>query len=320
MSRLTRQTQQTIKLKSQFLIKMSQSVKNSLRVLLSEVVDYAGLFPPANLSMAAAVQNYAYYLKSEHSWMLGRFIVPANLLDDFAGHAKGFWSNTSKDAKMWRVSVLASEDLTSTLSQIDAFNQNHSGKAVIDTLEVRSKSAKQIKETKLSSQVTTYFEIPLDSQLPEQISALALTRNRAKIRTGGVTQEAFPPIDELVKFLRVCTAANVAFKATAGLHHPLRVIKPLSYELDAPNGTMHGFLNLFLSAALLRQNLNNSSVHKLMADGNADNFKFDDEKATWNGNQIELSQLKLVRERNAISFGSCSFVEPVEDLQQLGLL
>ncbi len=297
---------------------MSESIKNSLRVLLSEVIDYAGLFPPAHLSMAAAVQNYADYLDSEYAWMLGRFIVPSDLINDFAVHAQEFWKG--KGSKLWRISALVRGDLTATLRQIDIFNQNFSGSAVIDTIEARAETAKQIKEAYLSSRVSTYFEIPLDSQLPEQISALALTRQRAKIRTGGSTQEAFPPIDELIKFLRVCIAANVPFKATAGLHHPLRVVKPLSYEPDAPTGAMHGFLNLFLAAALLRQNLNNNNANKLMADGNAGNFGFDDEGATWNGNRIELPQLKLLRERNVISFGSCSFVEPIEDLQLLGFL
>ena len=297
---------------------MSESIKNSLRVLLSEVIDYAGLFPPAHLSMAAAVQNYADYLESQFAWMLGRFIVPSDLLDDFAAHAQEFWNG--KNSKIWRVSALVRGDLSSTLRTVDAFNQNYSGKAVIDTLEARAETAKEIKEADLPSRVTTYFEIPLASQLSEQISALAITRKRAKIRTGGITQEAFPPIDELIKFLRVCIAANVPFKATAGLHHPLRVVKPLSYESDAPVGTMHGFLNLFLSAALLRQNLNDSNAHKLMSDGDAGNFEFDDERVVWNKHRIELPQLKLLRERNVISFGSCSFVEPIEDLQQLGFL
>ena len=83
---------------------------------------------------------------------------------------------------------------------------------------------------------------------------------------------------------------------------------------------MHGFLNLFLSAAFLRQNLNNTFVHQLMADSDVSNFKFDDEGASWRDHRIDLTQLKLTRTRGAISFGSCSFVEPVEDLRQLGLL
>ncbi len=152
------------------------------------------------------------------------------------------------------------------------------------------------------------------------MAALAIGKSRAKIRTGGVVQTAFPPVDELIKFVRIALAANVPFKATAGLHHPLRTNKPLTYAADAPTGTMHGFFNLFLAAAFLRQNMKNNFVHQLFQDFDHTSFKFDDDGAEWRGNRVDLQQLKLTRERNAVSFGSCSFLEPVEDLQQLGFL
>lgn len=301
-------------------LSMSENVNSALRILLSEIVDYAGLFPPSGVAMDVAVQNYADYLQSEHAWMLGRFIVPITRLGEFAEQAKPFWAR--KEAKLWHVSVLAGEELYETIWDIQNFNQTYAGKAVVDTLELKAVTAAEITATKeiLASSVTTYFEIPLSSALPEQISVLATMRARAKIRTGGVVQDAFPPIDEMIKFLRVCIAANVPFKATAGLHHPLRSVRRLTYEPDSPTGTMHGFLNLFLSAAFLRQNLKNTFVHKLMADKDPANFKFDDDGANWNENRVDLQTLRLIRERNSISFGSCSFVEPIEDLQKLGFL
>lgn len=299
---------------------MSENVSGALRVLLSEIIDYAGLFPPAELSMGAAVQNYADYLRGKHSWMLGRFIVPADRLEEFAASAKPFWNG--KDAKLWRVSVLARGSLEETHDRVEKFNSSHRGEALIDSLEIRADTAAHIKDAKyyLTEDMTNYFELPLSTHLPEQISVLATTKTRAKLRTGGVVPDAFPPIDELIKFLRVCIAANVPFKATAGLHHPFRTVKRLTYAEDSPVGTMHGFINLFLAAAFMRQNLNSTFVHRLMADGNPDNFKFDDDGAAWNNNRVDLQQLKLMRQRNVISFGSCSFVEPIEDLEQLGLL
>lgn len=106
---------------------MSENVKSSLRVLLSEIIDYAGLFPPAQLSMPAAVQNYADYLRSEHSWMLGRFVVPADLLDEFAEKARDYW--TRNDAKLWRISVLARGSLGETNQRVEKFNAAHIGQA-----------------------------------------------------------------------------------------------------------------------------------------------------------------------------------------------
>jgi hypothetical protein len=300
---------------------MSENVKQSLRILLSEIVDYAGLFPPSELLMAAAVENYAAYLKSEHGWMLGRFICPVARLEELSQHADRHFSSK----RPWRISALAATggDLKNDLEKIEHFNQAHEGGAVIDTIEIKAALPEDIERAArlLPEEINAYFEIPLKLYINELVSEIAVNRVRAKIRTGGLTQEAFPPVDELVKFLRVCVAANLPFKATAGLHHPLRSVRPLTYDDNAPTGTMHGFLNLFLTAAFLRQNLNAPYSNRIMTETEIANFEFTDEGVTWNGEQqIDLQQIRLMRERNAISFGSCSFVEPVEDLQQLGLL
>ncbi len=298
---------------------MSENVKQSLRVLLSEIIDYAGLFPPSQLPMAAAVENYANYLKSEHAWMLGRFIVPVARLEEFSEHASRYLNSN----QIWRLSALAGENLAEDIHTIERFNSFNIGRAVIDALEITATEVSEINKAKeiLPEDLLTYFELPLSTMYwNELISTVAINKFRAKIRTGGPTQEAFPPVDELIKFLRVCLAASIPFKATAGLHHPLRCIKPLTYEENAPTGTMHGFLNLFLTAAFLRKNLNAPFANRLVSETNAANFDFDDQGATWNDQHIELLQIKLMRERNAISFGSCSFIEPIEDLQQLGLL
>jgi hypothetical protein len=293
-------------------------IAESLRVLLSEIVDYAGLFPPSELPMAKAVENFATYLKSEHNWMLGRFICPVARLAEFGQNAEKFLDG----ARTWRLSALAGESLTHDLSEIEQFNKDYENRALIDALEVKATAPEVVKEAKglLPAELKTYFEFPLKLYINEFVSMIAINRLRAKIRTGGLTQEAFPPVDEIVKFLRVCIAANVPFKATAGLHHPLRCMRALTYEENAAQGTMHGFLNVFLAAAFLRQNLNAPFINRVMTESDASQFEFDDNGVTWNGNRVELSQIGLMRERNAISFGSCSFVEPIEDLQQIGLL
>jgi hypothetical protein len=164
-----------------------------------------------------------------------------------------------------------------------------------------------------------FFEIPDEEILTDFITALAISKLGAKIRTGGITQDAFPSTDAIIKFMRICIAANIPFKATAGLHHPLRCTKPLTYAEDAPKGTMHGFLNLFLSACFLRQDLNNSAVHQLMNETDASRFKFSEEGIIWNGRMISHQEISLCRQKNAISFGSCSFLEPIEDLISLNI-
>ena len=294
--------------------------KKSIRVLLSEIVDYAGLFPPSQLSMPEAVANYAAYLGSDYKWMLGRFVVPVARLDEFAESAKDFFA---EGKEVWRLSVLASEDIYKTVCQIEDFNHAHASNVVCDALEVKAQTSYQIKEiaAAVTSELETYFEIPVDENLGDLISTLSITGQRAKIRTGGMSEEAFPPVEQIVKFMRVCQAANVPFKATAGLHHPLRSVNSLTYEPDAPEGTMNGFLNVFLAAAFLRQGYQPKLINELLKDKRADNFLFDDDGVLWRREHFLSSlQIENLRVRAAISFGSCSFIEPINDLKEIGLL
>jgi len=294
--------------------------KKSIRALLAGIIDYAGLFPPSQLSMPQAVANYAAYQRGDYEWMLGRFVVPVASLDEFMTSAKDFFSD-GEDA--WRLSVLAGEDIYETVHRIEEFNHAHHARAVCDALEVKSNTSYQIKEIAdaASPSLKTYFEIPVDEHLADLISTLAVYGQCAKIRTGGITEAAFPSAEQITKFMRVCLAANVPFKATAGLHHPLRAVKPLTYEADAPEGTMNGFLNVFLAAAFLRQGYQPKLINELLKDKRADNFFFDDNGVVWRQEHfLGTVLLENLRTRSAISFGSCSFVEPIDDLQEIGLL
>jgi len=294
--------------------------KTSIRALLSEIVDYAGLFPPSHLSMPNAVANYAAYLGSDYRWMLGRFIVPVDRLDEFAEAAKNF---LAEGKEVWHLSVLGSEDIYQTVHRIEDFNHLYAPNAVCDALEVKAKTSHQIREVAaaVTPGLETYFEISIDENLADLVSTLAVHGQRTKIRTGGVTEQAFPPVEQIVKFMRVCLAANVPFKATAGLHHPLRCVKPLTYEPDAPEGMMNGFLNVFLAAAFLRQGYQPRLINELLKSKRADDFLFNDNGVLWRQEHfLDSLQIENARIRGAISFGSCSFVEPVEDLQEIGLL
>jgi hypothetical protein len=294
--------------------------KESVRALLCEIVDYAGLFPPSQLSMSEAVGNYATYKNSNYNWMLGRFVVPVNRLDEFAGSAKNFFSSI---AKTWKLSVLASDDIYETVRQIENFNAEYQPYIVIDALEVKAHTNSSINKIAdaVPPHLTTYFEIPLCEDLADLFSTLAIRKQRAKIRTGGTTAGAFPTAAQITRFMRICLAANIPFKATAGLHHPIRCLKPLTYEKDAPEDTMNGFLNVFLATGFLRQNFQRSTIHKLLEDERAENFTFEDDGVLWRQKHfLSTAQLKILREKNIISFGSCSFDEPVNDLQEIGIL
>ncbi len=295
-------------------------VKESVRALLTGAIDYAGLFPPSQLTMSEAVLNYATYRNSNYAWMLGRFVVTAARLDEFYESAADFIQRDEHDR--WHIAVVSGEDIVETLKQVEFFNLRHGDQAICDVLEVRATSVSKIENTVngLRSGTTAYFEIPAGESMPDLIAALAARGQRAKIRTGGITPEAFPTPGQIVQFVRSCLAANVPFKATAGLHHPLRCFRPLTYEEGSVMGRMHGFLNLFLMTGFAREGYRANVLEDVMEEEFDEVFSFEPQAVTWRDFSLNVAQIESLRQKGIQSFGSCSFDEPVADLQKLGIL
>jgi len=312
----------------------SQQPAAVLRALLTGLIDYAGLFPPAGLAMADAVRNYASYVNGEHAehcWMLGRFILPAVRLDEFREAVE----HTGVDTSGWRLSVLAGAvDREAGMADRAAIggwaqrNSHSASQATIDTLEIRAASREEIKQAAQAYQdafegrCQLYFEIP-----PQHWTALLQTvgvaHGRAKIRTGGESPAAIPPEGSVLQFLRLASERRLAFKATAGLHHPLRAMQRLTYKEDSPNAVMHGFVNVFAAATLLwHEPKMSQEAAWILAERDADAVTMDGDMMTWQNSSVTLTteQIRAARERFAISFGSCSFIEPVADLRALGWL
>lgn len=301
---------------------MNNSTPNeSIRALLSGIVDYAGLFPPSQLSMSEAIIKYATYKNSNYNWMLGRFVLPLTRLDEFLGIAGDIVSDD--ESKKWYLSILASEDIEETIQIIDFFNEENSINVFCDTIEAKANTSSRIEDIAkaIPPHLTAFIEIPTRGNIADLIATLAITGQCGKIRMGGITKEAFPTINQILRFMHICTAANVPFKATAGLHHPIRCFKPLTYEKNAPEGNMNGFLNVFLAVAFMRMGFKRSLIKELLQDEWGESFRFDETGVTWRQEHfLNNEQLEYIRRNNIISFGSCSFEEPIEDLQEIGFL
>lgn len=293
----------------------------SVKTLLSGAIDYAGLFPPSQISMPEAVINYATYRNSNYNWMLGRFVVGVERLDEFFENASEFISRDAASA--WRISVVSGEDGLETLHVIDEFNTANGPGVVCDRIEIKTLTAYQIENISaaLPDGVHAFFEISPCEGSKDLIATVSQAGQYAKIRTGGVTAAAFPRSVEIVQFVQACVAANVPFKATAGLHHPMRCFRPLTYAADSPNGTMHGFLNLFLMTGFAREGYRQSLLEDVMEEEFAEVFRFEDQTAIWRDDySLTIRQIEGLRQFGIQSFGSCSFDEPVSDLQKLGVL
>lgn len=295
----------------------------AIDALLAGLVDYAGLFPPASEDMRPALESYASYLESSDRTALGRFIVPLRRLKELEDEGEGILP-LGPDSEPWRLSVLVADDVHAAGEEMLKFNCHHwsgspDGHAVIDVAELKASTVAEIESQRaeLPRFFTPYFEIPIKGDVSPLVKALAGVGSRAKIRTGGVTPEAFPPAEEIIDFITVCRREGVPFKATAGLHHPIRGSYRLTYEPDSPTGKMYGFLNMFLAAALVYAGESEKTALAALEEEDPSAFSFPDDATVWRGKRIGAEQIQASRAEFAISFGSCSFREPVDELESL---
>src|SRR6185369_4323161 len=190
-------------------------VPASLRVLMSGLIDYAGLFPPAALDMKTAVANYARYLAAPDAWALGRFVLPVGRFAEFEAAMADI-----HPIEPWGISALIGNSYDSDLAEVDRFNQRNARKARVDSIEAKASTVDEICQIRafVRGTVTPYFEIPSESA-QQHLPTIHDIRGRAKIRTGGVTAHAFPSSVQVADFIASCAEHKVPFKATAGLHH-----------------------------------------------------------------------------------------------------
>ncbi len=290
----------------------------SLRALLSGIVDYAGLFPPATLDMQASVADFAAGLKGDRGWMMGRFVVPVARLDEFLTAAA---EHKTAAGVPWCLSAIIGKDVRGDFARVAAFNESHDGVA-IDSAEVCAGSVDDVAAIADATPagVRTFVEVPVIEDPQPFVKAIRSARLRAKVRTGGVVADAIPSVDDVARFIRRCYASDVPFKATAGLHHPIRGTQALTYEAGSASATMHGFLNVFLAAAFCFNGIGAVDAPRLLALDDTGDLSFDDDGVAWEDYRISTAEIERIRRRFAISFGSCSFTEPVEDLRSLGLM
>jgi hypothetical protein len=295
---------------------MSAHVPGALRALLAEIVDYAGLFPPAGLGMAEAVERYAAYQSDPDRWMLGRFVVPASRLDAFATAAALY----RRDEAPWRLSVLLGAEAASDLARVADVNRGALGPGLVaDAVEAKAATTAEIERLADARPpgLAAFVELPLAEDPAPLVAALAARGLHAKLRTGGVTPELFPSAAHVARALAACARAGVALKLTAGLHHPLRAEYPLTYAQGSACGTMFGYLNAFLAAILLREGLPEADAVRLLEERDRGAFDFGDDAVRWRDHAVATPRLADARARFAIAFGSCSFREPVDELHDL---
>jgi hypothetical protein len=282
---------------------------SAIETLLAGLIDYAGLYPPAALDMRTAVRNYLAYQAGRHAFALGRFIVDATRLDEVRDVA-------GESLPGMPLSVIVASDLSGKTIE----GALHRGFRV-ESVETRCSDPLAIRRfsEELPLSIDCYFELPIAAACSDAIDAVGSRGAFAKLRMGGVVQDAFPAPDRVAACLQMLAECQVPFKATAGLHHPIRSRRRVSYESDSPSAMMHGFVNLFCAAALARD-FDGEQVDTVLAEEDAAAFRFETDSIGWRSNKSTEEQVSTIRREFFKSFGSCSFEEPMQDLEALGWL
>lgn len=311
---------------------------HALRSLLAGLVDHAALFPPAALAMSPAVHAHARFRAGDARWMLGRFVVPVARLEELEA-AAGDLLPLGDDVEPWRLSALvapdAAGDLGPELRRTIAFNARHArdaaaGHAVIDAVETRAATPDEVARVGAALAaaaspvpLAAYVEVPLAADPAPLAAAARAAGVRLKARTGGVTADAFPAPDAVVRLLDAAVRAGVPAKLTAGLHHPIAGDHPLTYEPGCATGAMLGFVGVFLAAALLADGHDPAAVAPLLVERDPTTLALGADRLAWTApdgrtRAADAATVARTRAEVAVAFGSCSFEEPVRELRALG--
>jgi hypothetical protein len=286
------------------------------RAFLEELIDDAGLFPPASLWMEAAAGQHAAARGGPHAWMLGRFICPAERLPELTE-----WLGL---LDRWRLSLLLdAARLDAALEAAAALVERGGGRVEVELVETKLGITDAASVGDLLEWVDgvglggalPFLEVEPGPGLDDALGAIAEHAAGAKLRCGGATEDLFPSPAGVAAFLDGCRRLGIRCKATAGLHHPFR-------HADPETGFVHhGFVNLVGAAILAREHdLSSGEVEAIVAEKDPRAFDLTAERFRWRDLEASPDAAEDARRSLFFAYGSCSFDEPVDDLLGLGIL
>ena len=237
------------------------------RALLGGLIDHAPTFPPARLPTVEALAEDRRARAGAEAWLLGRLVWPSSRLSEL-GDYDGVPLSLVLDGPVPAAGRV--EAVETRWPELPAFGGE------------------------------VFVELPLDGGLEQNLERVQAAGALAKVRCGG---ERTPTSAELARFVRACSHIGLPFKASAGLHRPVR------------SGAAHGFLNL-LAAALFPER-----AEEALDEQDPAAFTVDAERFAWSGGlEGGAAAIARMRQERFRSFGSCSFAEPVDELRALAIL
>lgn len=286
---------------------------------MANLIDYAGMFPPARLQVEESLANYMRFQNGPESAVVDRFVCDVPRLPKLA---EALGSNGSSI----RLSVVGSggatidefeTNLESDATAMNDFLERAGDMADIECFEAKAPFQngfdRALRDLEAFRDIDVFVEIPL-GEPEDMLAQIAETEwMGAKARSGGLTPETVPSEYHLAGFLQQALDLDVPFKLTAGLHEPLR-------HFDAAVGAkVHGFLNIAVASMLhLRESLSRAELAEVLGVEQAA-VAADADTITWSGESFGLGEVRDLRV-NWRGIGSCSVDEPLQGLAKLGLM
>lgn len=295
--------------------------------LLVGLVDDAGLFPPEELAMGPALQRHAADVAAAHPVWSQRFVCPVSRVGEALsalGPAETLHLSLVADTGVEGIEpavALVRSDSRLTLAAIECRLQ-----------PAHLREAGPVLLAAVPADVRLWLETGWGDDSAAALDVLAGLDARAggarvgaKVRCGGDRQDLFPSSAALAGAIAGCAQRGLAWKATAGLHRPVR------YRDPATGLRHHGYLNLLLAAARAASSAERGATGVRgpagadgvdLADG-ADLVAILDRCATGDlvAAALALDPTQVAAARAAfVSYGSCSTAEPVAEATRLGLV
>jgi len=288
---------------------------------MTELIDYAGLFPPAKLPIEKAVSNYHYYINSSDSWMLGKFVISASRL-----HELNPFRNQFNDQMPLRLSVIlsAQQDFNENLAAILDFLSVYDSAGSIEAIEIPTSlhlEYSNIEELeKRLGKLIIFFEESISeepSTLLDELQwmqPLFSSNFGIKLRMGGNSSESIPQVGQTAKVIEECRNRGLYIKFTAGLHSPITEFSPNTRLFK------YGFFNVFVASIMTYcRDVDNNIIQSILLEKDPSNFIISAVGLSWRNFVVSSLEINIARNLFASSFGSCSFDEPRIKLGELHL-
>jgi len=319
---------------------------DAVKTLMSRSLDYAGIFPPAQLPLNNAIDEFAACRQHLHSWFLARFVLPTSKVGEFAQLARSQLAESQATHQPWNLAGLfrssasvseTFEILRSDCVLLRGLLDSHPGALTVDSCElplpeeVLNTHDQELARSFFQEafrifseqhfQIPVFFEVNLNKSFEHvvlaarQFNLVEPGRCCLKFRTGGSTPAAIVSPETLARAFRAVQNHRVPFKLTAGLHVATR-------HFDSAVGCeLFGFLNVFTAAVIgWTHQLSETELKLLLEERSAEAIQFKLDGLSWKNYSVSISEIRQVRAAGLRSFGSCSFFEPIDELIQLKLI